>query len=200
MPAIPVFRQLSGAEDTGSDVDFTLSFDGGAAQPMKGTVDATGAVVVKGVKVPGAKLWSTVAPNLHTLAVAFRGGVVTERFGLRSFGVDKNARLTINGEVTKLVGWNHHTQWPVTAASPTDGQMDADIKLLKKGNANCTGVGNPISPLTPFTHLNLLLPPPLKHEGKTGNPARPHRGVALSMSPLCACATIVRARDWPIFA
>lgn len=40
------------------------------------------------------------------------------------------------GKVTKLVGWNHHTQWPVTAASPTDAQMDADIVLLKKGNAN----------------------------------------------------------------
>ena len=33
------------------------------------------------------------------------------RFGLRAFGTDQNARLTINGKVTKLVGWNHHTQW-----------------------------------------------------------------------------------------
>merc|ERR1712216_607424 len=47
-----------------------------------------------------------------------------------------SARLTINGKVTKLVGWNHHTQWPVTAASPNDDQIDADIALLKKGNAN----------------------------------------------------------------
>jgi len=35
----------------------------------------------------------------------------------------------------KIVGWNHHTQWPVTAASPTDDQLDADVKLLKKGGA-----------------------------------------------------------------
>ena len=138
--SIDVTLQLSGAEDSGSNVDFTFAFDGGPAQPMTGMVDSTGQVVVKVVSVPSPKLWSTGAPNLHTLAVTFRGGVVTERFGLRSFGVDKNARLTINGEATKLVGWNHHTQWPVTAASPTDEQMDADIKLLKKGNANCTGL------------------------------------------------------------
>jgi beta-galactosidase/beta-glucuronidase len=27
-------------------------------------------------------------------------------------------------------------QWPITAASPTDEQIDADVALLKKGNAN----------------------------------------------------------------
>lgn len=49
-----------------------------------------------------------------------------------SRGVDlETARLTVNGNVQKLVGWNHHTQWPVTAASPTDDQIAADVKLLK---------------------------------------------------------------------
>jgi hypothetical protein len=69
---------------------------------------------------------------LHNLTVTYNGGSVIERFGLRSWGVDaESARLTVNGKVQKLVGWNHHTQWPVTAASPTDGQIAADIKLLK---------------------------------------------------------------------
>jgi len=45
-------------------------------------------------------------------------------------------RLTINSKIVKLVGWNHHTQFPVTAASPTDAQLDSDIAILKKGNAN----------------------------------------------------------------
>jgi len=61
--------------------------------------------------------------------------VVIERFGLRTFGVD-NGRATINGQVIKLVGWNHHTQFPITAASPTDEQLDFDVALLKRGNAN----------------------------------------------------------------
>lgn len=35
------------------------------------------------------------------------------------------------------MGWNHHTQWPYTAASPTDEQLDEDIQLLKEsGHAN----------------------------------------------------------------
>ena len=36
----------------------------------------------------------------------------------------------------KLHGWNHHTQWPDTGASPTEAQMDEDIMLLKAGGAN----------------------------------------------------------------
>eukprot|EP00040_Diaphanoeca_grandis_P027128 m.153731 g.153731 ORF g.153731 m.153731 type:complete len:657 (-) comp30845_c0_seq1:445-2415(-) len=133
---VDITLTLSAASDAGSTIDFTVAFDDGTAMDMSGTVSANGTVVAKGVKVPDAKLWSPTQPNLHTVAVTFRGGVVTERFGLRSFGTNKDARLTINGKVTKLVGWNHHTQWPITAASPTDDQIDADVALLKKGNAN----------------------------------------------------------------
>ena len=124
------------ATDKDGPVEFTVAFDGGKATSMKGTAK-DGQVSLKKVPVPNPTLWSPDSPNLHNVTVTYRGGSVTERFGLRSLGVDKeSARVTINGKVTKLVGWNHHTQWPVTAASPTDEQMDADIALLKKGNAN----------------------------------------------------------------
>ena len=118
-----------------SEIAISLAFDGGAATQM--TAIAAGGKVLKGLKVPNAKLWSPDNPNLHTVKIGYLGGYVTERFGLRTFGVDKaTSRVTINGKIVKLVGWNHHTQWPVTAASPTDKQMDADIALLKKRNAN----------------------------------------------------------------
>jgi beta-glucuronidase len=134
---IDITLQLSSAEDAGSTVSFTVAFDGGDAVSMSGTVTKKGDVLAKAVKVPNAQLWSNASPKLHTVAVTFRGGTVTERFGLRSFGADAStARFTLNGNITKLVGWNHHTQWPVTAASPTDKQMDDDVALLKKGNAN----------------------------------------------------------------
>ena len=117
-------------------VSFTVGFDGAAPVAMKGTAE-DGEVKLLKLPVPSPKLWSPAAPNLHTLTVTYAGGSVTERFGLRAFGVDNaTARVTINGKIEKLVGWNHHTQWPVTAASPTDAQMDADIALLKVGNAN----------------------------------------------------------------
>lgn len=119
-----------------SAITFSVAFDGGAASEHSGTV-VKGKVLLTSVPVPDAKPWSPDSPHLHTVTVSVGGGSVTERFGLRRFGVEGgSARLTINGKVTKLVGWNHHTQWPVTAASPTDDQIDADIALLKKGNAN----------------------------------------------------------------
>jgi beta-glucuronidase len=135
--SVDITLQLSSGISDGQSVDFTMAFDDGAAMSSKGISMDGGKVQVKGVKVPNPTLWSPATPNLHTVTVTFNGGSVTERFGLRTFGVDKDtARLTINGDVVKLVGWNHHTQWPVTAASPTDDQIDADIALLKKGNAN----------------------------------------------------------------
>ena len=106
-------------------IAFSLAWDDGAPTQMKGVTKA-GELTLSKLAVPSPKLWSPTEPNLHTVTVTLNGGSVTERFGLRSFGTDKQtSRLTINGEVTKLVGWNHHTQWPVTAASPTDDQVCA---------------------------------------------------------------------------
>merc|ERR1712070_1169785 len=126
---VEMSNQLSGP------IRLALTFDDGSPS-MVDTHATSGSVRLKNLTVPNPKSWSPQNPQLHTLKVSYNGGSVTERFGLRTFGVDKNARLTVNGEVLKLVGWNHHTQWPVTAASPTDEQIDADVALLKKGNAN----------------------------------------------------------------
>ena len=120
----------------------SMAFDGGAAMTMTGTADSNGAIVFKNVAVPAASqsLWSTETPNMHTLTVTTNGGTIVERFGLRHFHTmigDRGAsRFAVNGKILKTVGWNHHTQWPVTAASPTDAQLDADIALLKQGGAN----------------------------------------------------------------
>jgi len=52
-------------------------------------------------------------------------------------GVDPgSSRLTLNGKVLKLHGWNHHTQWPGTAASPTDEQLDADLNQMLRAGSN----------------------------------------------------------------
>ena len=123
-------------------VTFTLAFDGGAPSNHTASVSA-GVASLLDVQVPDARVWSTTAPNLHSVAVGLEGGAVIERFGLRSFGVDQ-ARLTVNEKVLKLVGYNHHTQWPgqgptartFVTASPTDAQMDEDIALLKMGGTN----------------------------------------------------------------
>jgi len=48
----------------------------------------------------------------------------------------QTARLSLNGEVLKLHGWNHHTQWPETGASPTDQQLDDDLQQMQAAGTN----------------------------------------------------------------
>jgi beta-glucuronidase len=92
------------------------------------------------LRVPSPRIWSTTDPQLHTISVEINGAVVQERFGMRYLDIAEDehgaSRIRLNGQILKLVGWNHHTQWPDTAASPTDEQLDADILLLQQGNAN----------------------------------------------------------------
>lgn len=152
--SIDLYIDLSDERASGSVLPVRLAFDDGDAVEMKLTVSGRVATA-KAIKVPNATPWSPESAHLHTLTVSVHGGTLAERFGLRRFGVDPaSKRLTINGKVTKLVGWNHHTQWPVTAASPTDAQIDADIALLKQGHANvrhpapCTMYPVPRSPCT----------------------------------------------------
>lgn len=52
------------------------------------------------------------------------------------WGSSAGGRVTLNGAVVQLHGWNHHTQWPETGCSPTDEQLDFDLALLLRGGAN----------------------------------------------------------------
>lgn len=113
----------------------TYAFDDGTAQSFVATTDAKPGIVELGVvHVPNPRVWSIRDAQLHTITIDVNGATVTERFGLREFGVDKaTSRITVNGDIVKLVGWNHHTQWPESAASPTEKNMDDDMALLQEG-------------------------------------------------------------------
>eukprot|EP00929_Paragymnodinium_shiwhaense_P046435 TRINITY_DN23639_c0_g1_i1.p1 TRINITY_DN23639_c0_g1~~TRINITY_DN23639_c0_g1_i1.p1 ORF type:complete len:464 (+),score=91.85 TRINITY_DN23639_c0_g1_i1:234-1625(+) len=119
------------------DVHLKLRFDGAAEKEVVGHAEG-GKIELKNVTIPAPRLWWTTDPQLHTLTVLTANGEgVTERFGLRWWGLDAaTARLTLNDKVLKLHGWNHHTQWPDTGGSPTEEQMDADIALLKGAGTN----------------------------------------------------------------
>ena len=115
----------------------SLAFDNGTTTDVSAVAEA-GTFTLMGLKVPQPRVWRTTDPQLHTLTVkGAGGGGVVERFGLRSWSVDKaSARLTLNGDMVKLHGWNHHMQWPETGGAPNDEQLDADLALLKDANAN----------------------------------------------------------------
>ena len=144
LSAVDITLVLTDSSYTSESLTVSLAFDGGP--PLNHTLSIqAGQATLREVAVPKPRVWSPTTPELHVVEVALNGGSVLERFGLRHFGVDsKSARLEVNGEVVKLVGWNHHTQWPgqgeaertFVTASPTDAQMDDDIRLLKQGGAN----------------------------------------------------------------
>ena len=115
---------------------FHLGFDDNAPAWLEGKAN-NGIVQLSRVKVPSPRVWKGVSdPQLHTLNVSVGGGTVMERFALRWWDTDASGRLTLNGDVIKLHGWNHHTQWPDTGAAPTDAQLDADLALLLKAGTN----------------------------------------------------------------
>lgn len=96
-----------------------------------------GVIHFQNMTVPNPRIWSTKDPQLHILTVSLNGATIRERFGLRLVDIDQESlRIRLNGEILKLVGWNHHTEWPDTSGSPTDAQMDEDIALLIEGGAN----------------------------------------------------------------
>jgi beta-glucuronidase len=116
--------------------DIKIGFDDGPLANYSG-IATEGVVNLGTLHVPNPRIWSTVDPQLHTVQVQLNGAILTERFGLRIFDVDPDsARIRLSGHIFKLVGWNHHTQWPYTAASPTDEQLDQDMLLLREGGAN----------------------------------------------------------------
>lgn len=118
-------------------VDVSLAFDGGESKTYSSVAATKGQLVIDGVAVPNPKPWSPKSPNLHVVEVTINKASVKERFGLRQFAVDPaTARMTLNGEIIKLHGYNHHTQWPGVGASPNQTDIDTDIALLLRGGTN----------------------------------------------------------------
>jgi len=130
---------------TAPNLEVELRFDDVQSEVFLVRGDAVDGVLELGcLPVPHPRIWSPNDPQLHAVQVILNGASVTERFGLRRIGQQHDecgsggaTNLTVNGEVLKLKGWNHHTQWPgKTGASPTDEQLDADLALLTEGGAN----------------------------------------------------------------
>ena len=137
---VRVALALRGAAALPASVSLSLAFNGGApSAPAPYAVAADGTATVLGVAVPDAKPWALGQGNLYTLTVAdaASGDALTTRSGLRVLGTTgARARLTINGQVVKLHGYNRHTMWPDTGAAVTPEQERADLALVLGVNAN----------------------------------------------------------------
>lgn len=121
--------------------------------------DATGATVVEaacrgGAVPPRAKrtftveipvkdplLWSPDAPNLHTLtATLFAGAHVVDgeavRIGFRTFVMDPNKGLFINGKHYKIKGYCAHETCGFGGRWVADNIQRHRVKLMKENGAN----------------------------------------------------------------
>jgi beta-glucuronidase len=131
------------------DFTYTLKFNKEVVSaPIQGTAQ-NGRILHNFVKVTGSSsanaLWELGKGKLHEVRVGdvTESAIVIERFGLRSWGVDEpTGRLTLNGKIVTLHGWNHHTQWPSiddgisVTASMTESQMDFDLAQMQQAGTN----------------------------------------------------------------
>ena len=124
-----------------ASASLALAFNGGAPGPASNAPVVGGVATLQGVAVPNAQPWRLGQGNLFTLTVAeaATGDAFTTRSGLRLLGVAPGppaARITINGEVVKLKGFNRHHSWPDTGAAVTPEQEAVDLALIKELNVN----------------------------------------------------------------
>ena len=91
------------------DSEILIGFDGeprSVIQRKLPTMTKGGSVIDLGEhNVSNPRLWSPDNPQLHTIEVELNGGIVSERFGLRMFAIDKKkSQLLLNGHPLQLVG------------------------------------------------------------------------------------------------
>lgn len=129
-----------------SGVPLSLAFNGAALPPATSVPWAAGCnrscVLVTSVPLPAGTLpWALGAGNLFTLDAGLGAplppDVVRVRSGARVIGVDAaTGRLTLNGNVVSLHGFNRHTMWPDTGLAVTPAQEAVDVQTLNALNAN----------------------------------------------------------------
>ena len=115
----------------GAPVDFEaeVAFDGGTARKLafKGRRAS--------VCVPGFKLWSHDAPNMHNVAVTQNGVTACARFGIRQVGT-ANGRITLNGRPVYLKGVNRHESHYEFGVTTPVQLMYEDVQNLKDLGGN----------------------------------------------------------------
>ena len=128
--ALRMRRAADGSDVLPDMVEAQVSFDGAAAKTVR---------FEKGratLNVPGFKLWSPSAPNLHRVRVSVPGrGSADARFGVREFKCAKG-KFWLNGESVFLKGVNRHDSDAADGYATSRQSMWRDLMLIKGLGAN----------------------------------------------------------------
>ena len=88
------------------------------------------------ITLPGAEIWDTDTPNLHTLEVKVGNTAKRYNFGIREIKC-KNGKILLNGKAFKIYGVNRHDCHPQYGyAVPKTIVLD-DILAIKAQGFNC---------------------------------------------------------------
>ena len=117
--------------ENGGDSPARLAFDGGDEVNVKlsnGRVTST---------VPGFRLWSPAAPNLHRLSVQLStlNFKLSTRFGIRQIEA-RDRKIYLNGKELFLKGFNRHESDWLNGAATGEALMLQDIQRLKALGGN----------------------------------------------------------------
>ena len=124
-----------GAQTVGGEVDFTLAVDGANILCERLPVTATRGQITRSIDLPDAGLWSPAAPKLHMLEVRLDDDDQRERFGIRQVEV-VGREIRINGEATRLLGFNRHEAHPQFGHALTDQLLLSDVNQLRDLGCN----------------------------------------------------------------
>lgn len=84
---------------------------------------------------PDLPLWTPQEPVVHELSVCIGEDCVTEQIGIRTVAVS-GQDILINGEKTRLFGFNRHEYSPESGHTQSGQLLVTDLQLLEQMNVN----------------------------------------------------------------
>ena len=88
------------------------------------------------IQLPGASLWDTDSPNLHTLKIAVGNVEKQVTFGIREIKCE-NGKILLNGKAFKIFGVNRHDCHPQFGYAVPETIVLDDIQAIKAQGFNC---------------------------------------------------------------
>ncbi|MBE6727390.1 MAG: glycoside hydrolase family 2 [Ruminococcaceae bacterium] len=80
--------------------------------------------------------WTAETPYLYTVVFESAGEVISRNAGLRTFEINDEYELLVNGSPIKMRGVNHHDTHPNNGWCMTEEEILADLELMKQLNIN----------------------------------------------------------------
>lgn len=127
-PEVEVSAELAGSL---AGKDAVICVDGNEMVKLEAKENICAAI-----KLPGAELWDTENPALHTLELKVGEVSTTVNFGIREISC-KDGKMLLNGKPFKIFGVNRHDCHPQFGYAVPETIVLDDIQAIKAQGFNC---------------------------------------------------------------